>query len=67
MGLMDILIVLIVFGGFGYIILVKMYKNNPERTRGIFEWFTKTKDKMDKTKEEKELNRQIYIEKREVL
>jgi len=67
MALTDILIVLAVFGGFGYMILARMYRQNPERTKRLIEWFTKTKDKMEDIKKMKEENKQIYVEKREIL
>ena len=47
MGIFDILAVLGVFFGFGYIILAKIHRRNPEGTEKFIAWITKTKEKMD--------------------
>lgn len=64
MTLFDVVVVLSVFGFFGYIIFAKMYKSNPELIDRIRGWLKK-KEEVEKPKED--ITQQVYIEKRELI
>lgn len=63
MALLDILIVLMVFVGFGYLIFARLHKNNPELIDKIKGWLEKKQQEKPKV----DFTQQVHIEKRELI
>ncbi len=63
MTLIDGLIVIGIFVGFGYIILIQLKRKNPNMMEGIKNWF-REKPEILNTKSIQEKMQQIYPEKR---
>ncbi len=63
MALLDVLIILMVFVGFGYLIFAKLHANNPELIDKIKGWMDKKKEEAAKP----DFTQQVWTEKRELI